>query len=168
MYRSTNSPRWVTRACHNDSTLLSPCWATNPSTKTWRSDLRASHSPLLYRCICRLGCLANLGLSVVSTKKISWSEIPGDGSIRLTREGEFVMKRSRMELSRVGKSTCWTRPLSAIISSKSRLIRPYLAPGITTFFCQSMSRRLKSPPSQTVAFVWLHMEFTVCRMLSKY
>jgi hypothetical protein len=53
----TNLLRWVTKEFHSESRLLSTSWVTNPSTKTWRSDLRASKSPFLYRYI---GCLVNL------------------------------------------------------------------------------------------------------------
>ncbi|KAH3861338.1 hypothetical protein DPMN_024265 [Dreissena polymorpha] len=87
----------------------------------------------------------------------SWSPIPGMVSHLLMRVMLFVKKTSRMLLVysviRVGDWTTWSSDASLAIDRSCLHWVLFLACGLGHSFSQSISGRLKSPPSHRWAFL---------------
>ena len=134
--------------------VFSLCVFKNRRLKSMASFLKAEMFAEFHSCMLRLGGFFLAGFSVVSIETILWSPRPSPGIIFsfLTKPGVFVKKRSKMELPQVGFVTVWDNPKSLLISKNLSFIsKGYLLPTILSSN-QSISGRLKSPPTQNTAF----------------
>ena len=134
----------------------------NPSLKFDNEAVNPSILPLWYKWILRGVFLFSLTRVLISKNGISWSEMPGIISIRLTISGRFVKNRSStddvVDVVRVGLSTIWDKPLSFAMSINLLQSVVYWLFGVGDAVRQSISPRLKSPVIRTWCFdvsIWV-------------
>ena len=113
-----------------------------------RSSFSAWVLALWYMHILRGFCLMTLGFQLVMIIGIpSWSLIPGTIVDLSTRVGLVVKNKSKVLFILVGSRTICSSPTSFEISSRILDSPGAVPPGLGLSISQSISGRLKSPPS---------------------
>ena len=142
-------------SCHISSTddvmewvSMKWCWKSSHAVLRW------SKSARFHMYILRLTCFPLFADTDDSINTPSWSDTPGMAMHLLIRLGRFVRNRSSVLSLRVGKLTACSRQQFWIVSKNRVLMYDDTWLPSTDAVYHLMSRRFRSPPIHSVAFLF--------------
>ena len=141
----------------------------NSSRKSDASLFIPSKSACFHRYILRFFGFCLIGCSELSIDTISWSLIPLNTDVFEMRDGLLVKNRSNTLSPLVGEETICSIPQANAMSRIHWLTEDLYWCDIRSFVSQLRSGRLKSPPIQTVLFLYfLEITFICVASCSAY